>query len=188
MARFIKSATDESNWIHDSKKEICFIGRSNVGKSSLINALANEKIAKTSNTPGRTQLVNFFDFGKYRLIDLPGYGFAKVNKTLKKDIDHRIWNYIKNRKNLTAVFQICDSSVLTEKDVEMASFLSQNFDVFFILLNKIDKQNKSFFDNNSKKISEYLNVSKEILIPISSKNKTNINVLNQLIESIIREK
>lgn len=187
MAKFIKSSTDETNWIHDTKKEICFVGRSNVGKSTLINTLANEKIAKTSNTPGRTQLVNFFDFGKFRIIDLPGYGFAKVNKNIKKDLDNRIWEYLKKRVNLCAVFQICDSSVITEKDVEMSDFLSNNFSNHYVLLNKTDKQNKSFFDNNWKKISSYLNVEKERLIPISSKNKMNINYLKQLIETIVKD-
>lgn len=187
MAKFIKSSTNESNWIYDTKKEICFVGRSNVGKSTLINTLANQKIAKTSNTPGRTQLVNFFDFGKFRLIDLPGYGFAKVNKNLKKDLDNRIWEYLEKRENLCAVFQICDSSVLTDKDIEMSNYLSQYFDNHFVLLNKIDKQNKSFFDNNWKKISEYLKIEKDKLIPISSKNKTNISLLKQLIDNIVKE-
>ena len=81
MPSFIKSCFSTKDWMNDDKREICFIGRSNVGKSSLINALANAKIAKTSNTPGRTQLANFYDFEKFRLIDLPGYGFAKVSKS-----------------------------------------------------------------------------------------------------------
>lgn len=185
MATFIKSAASYSDWICDSKKEICFVGRSNVGKSSLINALANQSIAKTSNTPGRTQLVNFFDFGKFRLIDLPGYGYAKVSKEKKLELLSMINEYLIKRENLIFVFQICDINVITDKDVEMADFLKNNFDNFAILLNKMDKYNKSHFDNNKHKIAKYLNVDVDKLIPISAKKKNNLNKILEKINSFL---
>ncbi len=188
MAKFIKSAAQARDWIQDTKKEICFIGRSNVGKSTLINTLANQKIAKTSNTPGRTQLVNFFDFGNYRLVDLPGYGFAKASKSKRDDLQDIIDDFICNRENLVAVFQICDCSVITPQDVDVSQYLSSLHDNHFIVLNKLDKQNKSFYDNNKQKIANYLNKDTENIYPISCKAKTNINKLNALINKLIQEK
>ncbi|MDE7434159.1 MAG: ribosome biogenesis GTP-binding protein YihA/YsxC, partial [Mycoplasmoidaceae bacterium] len=96
--------------MQDDKTEFCFIGRSNSGKSTIINAIANKKIAKSSSMPGRTQLVNFFDCGKYRIVDLPGYGFAKVSKESKKYLSLIIEEYLLHRKNLFGVFQICDAN------------------------------------------------------------------------------
>ncbi|WP_412032226.1 ribosome biogenesis GTP-binding protein YihA/YsxC [Malacoplasma muris] len=183
MAMFIKSAESPRDWISDTKKEICFIGRSNVGKSSLINTLANNNIAKTSNMPGRTQLVNFFDFGKYRVVDLPGYGFANVSKSKQLDLLNIINTYLTQRENLICVFLVCDINVITEKDVEMVDFLSNNFPNFYILLNKSDKYSKSHFDNNKIKIASYLNVDVDKLIPISAKKKTNITKLFNCIDN-----
>lgn len=189
MCKFIKSASSQKDWIIDSKKEICFIGRSNVGKSTLINTLANKKIAKTSNTPGRTQLVNFFDFGQYRLVDLPGYGFAKVSKEQRKNLSIMLEEYLSNRSNLFAIFQICDINVITQDDIDVSNMLENIFgDNHFIILNKLDKQNKSFFDNNKKKISNYLEISEDKLIPISCKTKQNVSKLNNLIKDVISKK
>lgn len=188
MVTFIKSASKESEWINDDKIEICFIGRSNVGKSTLINALAKQKISRTSNTPGRTQLVNFFDFGKYRLIDLPGYGYAKVNKDKKEKLNIMIEEYLVNRKNLYAVFQICDCNVLTDRDQSMARFLKSKFNNHYIILNKIDKQSKSFYDNNINKIAKYFNTSKDLFIPLSAKKSSQVNLLEKKIDEILKNR
>ncbi|MDE5949644.1 MAG: ribosome biogenesis GTP-binding protein YihA/YsxC [Malacoplasma sp.] len=184
MASFIKSCFSSNDWISDDKKEVCFIGRSNVGKSSLINALANAKIAKTSNTPGRTQLANFYDFNKFRLVDLPGYGFAKVSKSKHFELSKIISEYIYLRKNLIAVFQIVDLSVITDLDVEMSNLLSERFKNHYIVLNKADKQAKSYFDNNIKKITSKFNKSQDSFICLSAKNKTNILALKNILNSI----
>lgn len=186
MADFLKSCASNKDWPKDEKKEICFIGRSNVGKSSLINALANAKIAKTSNTPGRTQLANFYDFDNYRIIDLPGYGFANVNKSKHYELSKIISEYIYLRSNLVAVFQVIDISVITELDVQMSELLSSRFANHFIILNKIDKQNKSYFDNNIEKIISKLNKNKDSFIPVSSKNKTNILDLKKKIFEMVK--
>ncbi|MGL4647488.1 MAG: ribosome biogenesis GTP-binding protein YihA/YsxC [Mycoplasmoidaceae bacterium] len=187
MAIFIKSAFSEEDWIHDEKVEICFIGRSNVGKSSLINALAKEKISRTSNTPGRTQLVNFFDFGKFRLIDLPGYGYAKVSKEKKEELNTMIETFLVKRNNLYAVFQICDAGVITERDQKMANFLKHKFSNFYIILNKVDQQNKSYLNNYLSSIAKYLKVDEKNFIAVSAKKNTNINKLEQMIDQIIKQ-
>lgn len=183
---FLKSCSSNKDWPKDTKKEICFLGRSNVGKSSLINALANQKIAKTSNTPGRTQLANFYDFGNYRLIDLPGYGYAKLNKSKHFELSKIISEYIYLRSNLASVFQIIDISVITDLDLEMSNLLANRFALHYIILNKIDKQNKSFFNNNIKNILEKFNKTIDFVIPVSSKEKTNINELKSKIFEVIK--
>ncbi len=186
MAYFIKSCASNLDWPKDDRKEVCFIGRSNVGKSSLINALANEKIAKTSNTPGRTQLANFYDFDDYRLIDLPGYGFAKVNKSKHYELSKIISEYIYVRSNLICVYQVIDISVITDLDIKMFETISKRFANHYVILNKIDKQNKSFFNNNIKKICEKFNTTEEKFIPVSSKEKTNINILKKSILAMVK--
>lgn len=187
MPSFIKSCFSTKDWITDDKKEICFIGRSNVGKSSIINALANAKIAKTSNTPGRTQLANFYDFDKFRLIDLPGYGFAKVSKSKHYELSKIISEYIYLRSNLYAVFQIIDITVITDLDIQMSELLSKRFNNHFIVLNKADKESKSYFDNNITKISTKFNKQKEDFICVSAKNKTNITQLKNFIYTVLNK-
>uniref|UniRef100_A0A8C5GSG1 EngB-type G domain-containing protein n=1 Tax=Gouania willdenowi TaxID=441366 RepID=A0A8C5GSG1_GOUWI len=146
-----------------------FIGRSNVGKSTLINAITNSKLARTSNTPGRTQLVNFFEMDSYRLVDLPGYGYAKVSYVKKLALSDMILEYLNERENLKLVFQVCDANILTQLDQEMATFLQAKFkEDHFIILNKIDKQNKSFFYNNRHKFINYLKIPFNQIIPIKN--------------------
>ncbi|MGL4768867.1 MAG: ribosome biogenesis GTP-binding protein YihA/YsxC [Mycoplasmoidaceae bacterium] len=181
--KFIKSAACASDWINDSKPEIAFIGRSNVGKSSLINAFTESKIAKTSNTPGRTQLINFFDLGNYRIVDLPGYGYARVSHEKKAELKIMINEYFSQRENLKLVFQVCDINVLTSDDQDMAIYLRTYFSSnHFILMNKIDKYNKSFFKNNLLRFSKYLDVDHEQFIPVSALKKQNLNQIYNAIE------
>lgn len=186
MAKFIKSAYNDADWINDQTTEIAFIGRSNVGKSSLINALANQKIAITSKTPGRTQLANFYDFGKYRIIDLPGYGYAKTNKAKKVDLIKVIDNIFVNRINVFAFFQICDANVITEEDVNMHKYLAKKFANCFAVLNKVDKNNYKLYISKLDQIAKYLNIDKENIILVSAKTKQNIGLLKQKIEKLLK--
>ncbi len=137
------------------KRECCFIGRSNVGKSSLINSITGtKKLAKTSKTPGRTQAINIFVISeKINMIDLPGYGFAKVSKVARENLMTLIEEYIENRDKLDHVFLLIDSKVgIKNSDIDMFDLLGSCSRKFSIILTKIDKVSKSYLDYQKKSI------------------------------------
>ena len=137
------------------KRECCFIGRSNVGKSSLINSITgSKKLAKTSKTPGRTQTINIFVISeKINMIDLPGYGFAKVSKVARENLITLIEEYIENRDKLDHVFLLIDSKVgVKNSDIDMFDLLGSCSRKFSIILTKIDKVSKSYLDYQKKSI------------------------------------
>ena len=137
------------------KRECCFIGRSNVGKSSLINSITGtKKLAKTSKTPGRTQSINIFIISeKINMIDLPGYGFAKVSKVARENLMTLIEEYIENRDKLDHVFLLIDSKVgVKNSDIDMFDLLVNCSRKFSIILTKIDKVSKSYLDYQKKSI------------------------------------
>ncbi|UWD33982.1 ribosome biogenesis GTP-binding protein YihA/YsxC [Mesomycoplasma molare] len=183
MWKFLISSSNKANWLKHDNKEICFIGRSNVGKSSLINALANNKIAKTSNTPGRTQLINFFQNQNTNIIvDLPGYGYAKMSKSLSAKMFDMIEEYFSLRENLLTTFLLFDSRIgLTEKDYQMLEFLESINRNVILVATKIDKLNQSQIYKVKKEI-EILN--KYECFFVSSAKKKNINILNQKINEL----
>lgn len=185
--KFIKSASKQEDWIVDDKTEICFIGRSNCGKSSLINAIAKQTVARSSSTPGRTQLVNFFDSSKFRLVDLPGYGFASVSKKMKSYLEVIIQEYLLYRKNLFAVFQVCDANVITEDDARMSKFLQQRFINHFVILNKTDKHPISTYQNNLAKTARFLGTKIDSIFLVSAKKKTNIDLIEKKIKNIFSQ-
>jgi GTP-binding protein len=181
MAQFIKSASDRSQYPQDQRPEVCLIGRSNVGKSSLINALANHKIALTSKTPGCTQIVNFYNFETFRLVDLPGYGYAAVNKTKFQQLQNIIAEYLTNRANIHLVLQVCDANIITDQDQATAYFLKNRFKNYCVVLNKTDKQNISIYKNKLLEIEQYLKIDHAQIILISALRKHNIKALSSLI-------
>ena len=137
------------------KRECCFIGRSNVGKSSLINSITGtKKLAKTSKTPGRTQAINIFVISeKINMIDLPGYGYAKVSKVARENLMTLIEEYIENRDKLDHVFLLIDSKVgIKNSDIDMFDLLGSCSRKFSIILTKIDKVSKSYLDYQKKSI------------------------------------
>lgn len=125
------------------RTEIAFAGRSNVGKSSLINALTNQNtLAKTSNTPGRTQQLNYFDLGdgQLYLVDMPGYGYAKVSKEQKKEWNELIRDYLRGRPTLRCVMLLVDSRHgLKDSDIELMKMLDESAVSYRIILTKTDK-------------------------------------------------
>ena len=139
---FVKSSGKWQECPEPNLPEYAFIGRSNVGKSSLINAMMNHKdLAKTSQTPGKTQLINHFLINEnWYLTDLPGYGYAKVSKSLRKDFEKLITNYILNRKNLVNLFVLVDSRHAPQKiDLEFIEWCGENEIPFSIVFTKADK-------------------------------------------------
>ena len=141
-AEFVKSATDPSHYPECVLSEVAFAGRSNVGKSSLINTLVGRKtLAKTSNTPGRTQLINFFTINeKVFFVDLPGYGFAKVSQSVKKDWGDMIEAYLRERQSLALVVFILDiRRDPSEDDLSLRNWLEHYRIPYVYILTKADK-------------------------------------------------
>ncbi len=141
-ARFITSNTDYKTCPPARFPEFAFIGRSNVGKSSLINSLTFHKgLAKTSQTPGKTQLINHFMIDdKWYLVDLPGYGFAKVSKEKRRDFEKMIFDYLINRENLTCLFVLLDIRLKPQAvDIEFMNRMVEDEIPFYIVFTKADK-------------------------------------------------
>ena len=141
-ADFIISNTNVSRCPKDRLPEYAFIGRSNVGKSSLINMLTgHSKLAKTSGKPGKTQLINHFKInGDWFLVDLPGYGYAKVSKKLRQGFQEFIKDYFLQREQLICTFVLIDSRLEPQKiDLEFMEFLGENAIPFCIVFTKADK-------------------------------------------------
>lgn len=167
-ATFVESNTDWSKCPEPNIPEYAFIGRSNVGKSSLINLLTNQKkLAKTSGTPGKTQLINHFLINKsWYLVDLPGYGYAKVSKKDREKFGKLITNYLTKRNNLVNVFLLIDSRHDPQKsDLEFMEFLGKNSIPFTIVMTKIDKLNSSKLGKNLAKYKSELLKTWEVLPP-----------------------
>ncbi len=138
---FVKSSPDVSDCPVSELPEYAFIGRSNVGKSSLINMICNQKIAKTSSTPGKTQLINHFMVNdEWYLVDLPGYGFAKINRQVKATLEPMIAKYILERPTLVCLFLLIDIRLEPQKrDLDFFHFLGKNGIPFHIIFTKSDK-------------------------------------------------
>jgi len=141
--------------------EYAFIGRSNVGKSSLINMLANnEKLAKTSGTPGKTQLISHFIINQaWYLVDLPGYGFAKVSQSQRKKWEKMIEDYLRKRENLVSVFVLIDSRLTPQKiDLEFVNQLGEWQVPFTLVFTKADKNTQA---ETAKNVKNFLNKLRE---------------------------
>ena len=141
--------------VSNINRECCFIGRSNVGKSSLINSITKtKKLAKTSKTPGRTQSINVFEISnKINIVDLPGYGFAKVSKVMRDNLKYLIEDYIFNRNILNHIFLLIDSKVgVKNSDIDMLDYINSGSKKFSIILTKIDKISMNQNDYQSKSI------------------------------------
>ena len=157
--KFIKSSSKSSECPTDKRHEFAFIGRSNVGKSSLINSLIERKgLAKTSKTPGKTQLINHFLINSDTYFaDLPGYGYAKTSKKNRAEFQKFTLNYLTNRINLIAVFLLIDLRLNPQKiDLEFMEFCGTNQIPFVICFTKADKLKKIEIENNNRNYQEEL--------------------------------
>ncbi len=169
-ATFITSAARADQFITPEKPMIAVCGKSNVGKSSFINMLANrKKLAKTSSEPGRTRLVNYFDFGEFILADLPGYGFARVSKTEKEKWAKTLDAFFKNKDQIAHVFMLADSRHdPTADDVQMLQFLHYHTLPFTVVLTKADKLSKMKIKEHIRAIAADLYLGVENLLATSA--------------------
>lgn len=165
-ANFVKSATSPEHYPRDGRPEIAFMGRSNVGKSSLINSLLGVKgLARTSSTPGRTQLINFFLINDaFYFVDLPGYGYARVPTDVKKHWGPMVEKYLATRPNLMLSILITDSRhEPTQLDLLMREWLEARGKPFIIVATKADKLSSNQLRANLSRGSAVFGKEKEII-------------------------
>lgn len=168
--------------------EICFSGRSNVGKSSIINkTLGRKSLARVSTKPGKTVTVNFYKLDGLRLVDLPGYGYAKVDFKERQRWAELMEGYFKSGRNIPLVFQLIDSRhPATDFDISMLDFLSQMEIPYVIILTKCDKLNKTEFNARMNSIYEELGELAEgvEIIPTSAQNGMGCEQIREIISQI----
>ena len=188
-ATFITSAAKADQFITPTKPMIAVCGKSNVGKSSFINMLANKKkLAKTSSEPGRTRLVNYFDFGEFILADLPGYGFARVSKSEKIKWAQTLDDFFKDKEKISHVFMLADSRHdPTEDDLQMTKFLHYYTLPFSVILTKADKLSKMKIKEHTRAIAADLYLGEQNLLATSAETGYGKFEVLQKIRSIIDE-
>ena len=186
-AEFIGSAAKKTQYPPEGPVEIAFAGRSNVGKSSLINLLTGRKnLAKVSGNPGKTRTINFFDIdGSWRIVDLPGYGYAKVSKAESESWGKMMEDYLENRESLATVVQLVDCRhEPTAQDIQMFEYLRYYELSGIVVATKADKLSKSELNKNLAMIKRTLELDdNEILIAVSALKKTGTD---RLLEEIGR--
>ena len=189
---FVVSNTDHKKCPEDGLPEFAFIGRSNVGKSSLINLLTgNKKLAKTSSTPGKTQLINHFVINEqWYLVDLPGYGYAKVSKSARSNWEKFIADYLTNRKSLMNIFILLDSRLEPQKiDLEFINWCGEKQLPFVLVFTKIDKLSSSALQRNTSKFKKEMLKTWEDMPPVFTTssisgfgNEPILNYIDQILE------
>ncbi|MBN2645699.1 MAG: YihA family ribosome biogenesis GTP-binding protein [Desulfuromonadaceae bacterium] len=170
-AEFVKSGTRPAHYPPADRPEIAFAGRSNVGKSSLVNVLLQRKnLVRTSSTPGRTQLINFFDLnGELSLVDLPGYGFAKVPLAVKQQWGPMVQTYLKSRENLCAVVLLFDvRRVPADEDLKLLDWLEEYNVPTIPVVTKVDKVSRNKLAQQLKPIAEATGLPVEAFTPFSA--------------------
>lgn len=187
-ADFVTSVASKDKLTDYGLPEFAFVGRSNVGKSSLINALTNrKKLAKASSTPGRTRLINYFNINKsFMFVDLPGYGFALASKTEQEKWQELIGTYLEHSENLKRVFVLVDiRHEPSSKDIDMLKYLYFYNIQFNILATKADKIPRGQIDRQITLIANTLGVGKDDVIAVSAENKRGLDSVWNLVESLI---
>lgn len=162
-AEFVRSAFNRTHWITDGRPEVAFLGRSNVGKSSLLNSLLGRKgLARTSNTPGRTQSINYFLINEaFYFVDLPGYGYAKVSKSMRADWGTMAREYLTDRPELVLFIQLVDSRhEPSELDKQLHDWLVVNEKPHLVIATKADKLSATQLQKQLSAIERQLTESK----------------------------
>ncbi|SHJ85880.1 GTP-binding protein [Clostridium amylolyticum] len=188
-SEFVTSAVKRDQYPEDGRHEIAFVGRSNVGKSSIINAITNRRhLAKVSSTPGKTRLINFFIINEdFYLVDLPGYGYAKVSKKEKASWGGIIENYLNNRNQLKRVILLVDCRHKpTEDDILMYKWIRHYGYEVMVVATKSDKLSKNDLKKSEKVIRETLELNKSdnLLFFSSLKKENKEDLINTLFEGI----
>ena len=182
---FVRSATEVRD-LPESPAEVAFVGRSNVGKSSLINALANRRqLARVSNTPGRTQLINVFAVpGGGTLVDLPGYGYAAVPGRIKQGWQKMIEGYLLERESLVMVFVLVDGEIgPTKLDQQMLDWLRENEIPHTVVATKGDKVKSSKRTTRKRELAHACQLEPGDVVWVSTHNGANIDTLRSLVTS-----
>ena len=188
-AEFIKSAVKPSQYPPADAPEIAFAGRSNVGKSSLINKLLNRRrLVKTSSTPGRTQLINFFSINEtFTFVDLPGYGYAKVPQHIRKKWGPMVETYLSSRKTLKGVVLVLDIRRTPRvEESDLINWLNHYRLSLILVLTKIDKISKTKQNKQRKTVAESLSVEESELILFSAKSGAGKETLWKAIENLLK--
>lgn len=184
-AQFLLCAAWKSQWPDHQLPEVCLAGRSNVGKSSLINTLTNhQKLAKVSSTPGKTRTLNFFNINdEICLVDVPGYGYAKVSDTIKESFADMIDTYLRERNLLKGLILIVDyRHKPTHDDVQMYQYAKYYQIPVIVVATKEDKLKRNDLKKNEKRIKETLDFQEgDLFVRFSSLNKVGIDELWQAI-------
>lgn len=184
-------AVKPSQYPPENLKEIAFAGRSNVGKSSLLNLLTGrKKLAKVSGNPGKTRTINFFLINdEFRIVDLPGYGYAKVSKSVSESWGYMMETYIENRPNLVKIVQLVDiRHEPSKQDVQMYGYLKHFGLDGIVVATKADKVSRNRIPGQVKLIRQTLGLNKDDrVIPVSALKKTGHEELLDVIEELLEE-
>jgi GTP-binding protein len=170
-AEFVTSAVAPEGYPTGDLPEVAVLGRSNVGKSSFLNSiLGNRKLARTSSTPGRTQLVNFFRINRaFLFVDLPGYGYAKVPESVRAQWGPMIENYLANRSELVLCILLIDSRhPPTDNDLRLKSWLEHHELPFVVVSTKADRLSNNQLRTSLRRAAERLGMSSDVIFPYSS--------------------
>lgn len=185
LTRFLTAAADPAQFPPAGAPEIAFVGRSNVGKSSLLNSLVGSKIARTSNTPGRTQTINFFQVrrpGKpqpdFLFADLPGYGYARIPKEVTAQWAQFINPYLKHRESLALCLALVDVTIPPQElDIQLLDWLRHVDRRFLLVATKADRISGNQLRHSVQRLSERLDVPLDQIIPFSAKTRTGYDEL-----------
>lgn len=186
-AKFITSAAREDQFLKPDKPMIAVCGKSNSGKSTLINMLANKKgLAKTSSAPGRTRLVNYFDFGEFLLADLPGYGYAAVSKEEQAKWAKTLDAFFARKEEISHVFVLSDiRRDPSADDMQMLAFLNYHILPFTLLATKADKLSRMKQRERARKVAQSAGLGEDNIIAVSSLTGEGKDKLLKKIEGIL---